>query len=217
MVTSFSELRQNANPFIGGRPGRKFLSLFSKRYREKIKFGRASKEEARWKATSAESLTSHFAELERLIRVHNLESSRIANLDESGLTPSKECPQSNRTNSYNARGQKPLQRSPEFRNVKRITVMPVIFANVDVGRAIFVVEGKALKYRTVELNGAPVMETDADCLPRGSVITTREDVAGVNNRNFLRWAKYFADDVKDLCSAMCLSGRNQGPTVQQQQ
>ena len=76
--------------------------------------------------------------------------------------------------------------------------MPVIFSNGEVGRPLFVVEGKSLKYRTVELNGAPVMETVGDCLPRGSVITTREDVAGVNSKNFLRWAKYFADDVKDL-------------------
>lgn len=76
--------------------------------------------------------------------------------------------------------------------------MPVIFANGDLGRPLFLIEGKAIKYRTIDLNGAPVMETIADCLPRGSVITTRELVAGVDSEHFLRWAKYFAADVQDL-------------------
>lgn len=64
MVKTLPAERHNAIPFIEGRPGRKFLSLFAIRHRDKIHFGRASKEEeVRWKATSAANLTSHFAEI----------------------------------------------------------------------------------------------------------------------------------------------------------
>lgn len=100
------------------------------------------------------------------------------------MTPSRDCAQSTRTKTYNTRGQTPLQRSPQFNNVKRITVMPVIFANGDLGRPLFVIEGKAIKYRTINLNGASVMETIADFLPRGSVITTRGARGGGGQRKF---------------------------------
>jgi hypothetical protein len=43
-----------------------------------------------------------------------------------------------------------------------------------------------------------VRETLSDRLPRGSVVVTREDVAGVDKHNFLQWAKIFVDAVADL-------------------
>lgn len=54
MFHSLLEEGQKAIPFIDGHLGRRFLSLFSKPYSGKIKFGRdCKKDEARWKVTSA--------------------------------------------------------------------------------------------------------------------------------------------------------------------
>ena len=38
----------------------------------------------------------------------------------------------------------------------------------------------------------------ANCLPRYSILITREELAGVDKRNFGRWAEIFVKDVSDL-------------------
>ena len=55
-----------------------------------------------------------------------------------------------------------------------------------------------MKFRIKVDNGTKVVETLADCLPRGNVIITREGVASVDSVNFLNWPKMFVLDVKDL-------------------
>ena len=77
-------------------------------------------------------------------------------------------------------------------------MMPVVFENGDVGRSLFVVQATRVKYRTSLHDGMESMETLADCLPRGSVITTRQDVASVDSHNVLRWGRSFAEDCRDL-------------------
>ena len=63
---------------------------------------------------------------------------------------------------------------------------------------MFVCKGKHFKIRTTVVDGKPVVETLVDRLPRGSIVTMRENVAGVDNHNFIEWAKQFVNDLKDL-------------------
>lgn len=77
-------------------------------------------------------------------------------------------------------------------------MLPVVFANGNIGRPLFVIQGTHVKFRVQLRNGNEVIETLADCLPRGSVIAAREDVASVDSHNVLQWAKLFVEDVKDL-------------------
>ena len=65
--------------------------------------------------------------------------------------------------------------------MNRITMMAVIFANGEPGRSMFVCKGKHLKVRTTVVDGKPVVETSADCLPRGSIVTMREKVSRVDS------------------------------------
>ena len=199
IVQAFPQSRKSKLSFVNGKPARKFLRLFAQRHSSEIKFGRASEQEqARWRATNAQNLTHHFAEIECLIRVHNLDASRIANMDETGSTASKKCRQSARNKTFTTGGRPAERQSPEFKNIKRITMMPVVFANGDVGRSLFVVQGTRVTYRTTLHDGMETMETLADCLPRGSVITTRQDVASVDLHNFLQWGRLFAEGCRDL-------------------
>ena len=199
LVKSFPLERQKKIPFIDGKPGRCFLRLFAKRNQHLIRFRRASKQEqARWRATNADSLTWHFAQIEAIIRDHNIDPSRLPNLEETGTTPENDCTQSVRSKGYYMRGNPPEQQAPVFSNVKRITTLPVIFADGNVSRPMFVIQGTRVKFRIKVDNGTEVVETLADCLPREAVITTREDVASVDSVNFLDWAKIFVHDVKDL-------------------
>ena len=130
--------------------------------------------------------------------MHNLDPSRIAYFDETGSTASNDCRQSVRNKTFNTRGRPAERQSPEYKNIKRITMMPVVFANGDIGLSLFVVQGTRVTYRTTLHDGMETMVTPADCLPRGSVITTRQDVASVDSHNVLQWGKLFAEDCRDL-------------------
>lgn len=117
--------------------------------------------------------------------MHNLYALRIANLDESVSRPRKHLWQSNRAKSHDIRAYETLERSLEFRKVKSISVMPVMFASGESGRSFFVLEEEHLIYHTVELNGAHVVEALANCLSRGTAINTRRDVSAKDRKKFL--------------------------------
>lgn len=127
-----------------------------------------------------ENLTHHFAEIERLIRIHNLGPIRIEDLDETTTMDSNEYRQSPRNKIFNTGGRPDERQSPEFKNLKRITMMPVVFSNGETGRPLFVQQGTRVKYRITLNDGIGTFETLADCLPRRGVITTWEDVASVD-------------------------------------
>lgn len=73
--------------------------------------------------------------------MHNLDSSRIDSLDESGFAPDNDCAQLNGTRSNSTRRHKSLKRSREFKNVRRVTIMPVIYGIGDFSRPLFDVKG----------------------------------------------------------------------------
>lgn len=190
--------RRSKLPFVNCRPGKKFVRLFTARHIAQIKLGKARPQEAvRWAATNADVLTTHFVQIEALMKEHNIDAKRLANLDESGCSPERGTG-TNRMSTYITRHTLPQQRAPKFKNVKRVTIMPVIFANGDTANPLFVVEGCSLMYRIIDVSNRDVCESLADCIPRGAYITTREEVAGIDKKIFREWATRFVKEVADL-------------------
>ena len=74
--------------------------------------------------------------------------------------------------------------------------MPVVFSSGCVGRLLFVVKCKSLNFRVTKSGAGERVETIADFLPTGSVITCRKDIAGVDSQKFYEWARAFVDDKK---------------------
>lgn len=68
IVKNMSQKRRSKIPFRNCRPGCKFINNFERHHRYEIKIAKASKQEAiRWKSTNAETLTTHFAEIEAIL------------------------------------------------------------------------------------------------------------------------------------------------------
>ena len=191
--------RQNALPFTNNRPGRKFLRGFESRHKRELKIGKARpQEEKRWRATNADVLKTHFAEIEALVKEHKIDATRLCNLDESGCSPETRHTGMSRKASYLTRAFAGQKRAPQFTNVQRVTLMPICFASGNMGNPLFVVEGCCLKWRILDRDNRWDTESLADFLPDGSYVTTRRDVAGVDKHNFLRWAKRFVVEVCHL-------------------
>ena len=148
----------------------------------KIFIGGPSPQEAQgWTATNSTALTTHIASIEIIIKTNNIPPSHITNLDETGGTLNRDT-RGKRTGevamrrSMRAMGDKNQMRSAHFKNVSRVTMMPVVFADDGCGRSLFVVQGRTLSYRIVYVNGVRATQSFTDCLPKGSYIKTREDV-----------------------------------------
>ena len=65
----------------------KIAANFRRRHISKLRFGRATKPEARrFAATNAENLTTFFAAIGKAISDNNIDAERICNLDECGIS-----------------------------------------------------------------------------------------------------------------------------------
>lgn len=167
--------------------------------KSKIAYARALRQEGvRFDAINADTLTTHLAAVEFLIKKHGIDASRLANLDEAGATAEKEALGLASSKTFFPRGQSHQARILVFKNESRVTIMPDIFASGEMGRPMFVFKGTKLPHRVVERDSALYRESVVDCLPRRSIVTTREDLAGVDKSNFIRWAELFVEDVADL-------------------
>lgn len=199
LISSFDEECLARLPFTSGRQGQKYARNFRQRHADKLRFGRATKEGAqRFAATNAENLTSFFAALEKVISDNNIDEQRICNLDECGISAETDKVGRSQKKVYTLRSSRPQQKLPEFRNLDRITMMPDIFASAEYGKPLFVIKGNRIPYQTVKTcNGNEMVESLADCLPRGSIITTRNETASVDKNNVLRW-RQFVEDIRDL-------------------
>jgi len=96
------------------------------------------------------------------------------------------------------RGRQAQLRFPEFANVSRITMLPVIFASGEKGRPMLVLKGKRYPFRILGQGDSLRMQSVASCLPSDCLITMRDEVADVDKHNFLHWARYFVEDVRPL-------------------
>lgn len=195
--------RQAKMKWASGRPGRKFVELFLKRHQNEIHLGRPSmEEEVRWRSSNANVITTHIAALEKIIKDNGITASHIANLDETGVSPNRDVTgriQAKQVLNKNRKSVRanPVQRMAYFKDVKRVTMLPTIFANGDCGRPLFITQGGSMPWREVVRGNRYEMETIFECLPRGSLATTRDTVAGVTKFSFELWAEYFVRDVAD--------------------
>ena len=149
-VNRMDPTRRLLLPFRCGIPGRAFLRGFRNRHKATLSFSKPLRQESnRFAAVNSEVLTTHFAIPEKLIVENNLDASRIFNLDESGVTPEKDI--------YGVTSSKRLMprsgckdlRTPEFRNLNRVTIMPVISASGSCAPPLFVFKAIKLPYRSV--------------------------------------------------------------------
>eukprot|EP00171_Calliarthron_tuberculosum_P004807 IDg4807t1 len=193
-------LRQVKLPFRGGQPGPKFLRGFTRRNKERLRFVRPLLQEGkRFAAVNAESITTHYATLEKLVADTGVDAARVWNLDEAGTRPGKDKDGGSRARRYLTRqsGGRDM-RVGEFVRQQRTTVMPVVSAEGDIGPTLFVFKGTTLPYRQVKRGDNVVTETYADFLSREALMATREDCASVNAQNFMDWAQSFVAHVKPL-------------------
>eukprot|EP00171_Calliarthron_tuberculosum_P001518 IDg1518t1 len=191
-VSRLPPSRRAALPFRDGRPGGKFMRNFALRNRDRLRFAKPVRQDAkRFAAANADSLTSHFAALARLVHDLGVDAQRVWNLDETGATPEKEVAEAASRRRFLTRGGSGDLRLPDLGSLHRSTMMPVVSAAGETGPTLFVFKGCSLPFREVVRGGSVVVETVADQLPRNAVVATRADSGGVDSGNFFLWATHF--------------------------
>jgi len=191
--------RRKLLPFKNNIPSKKFAKGFESRHKHRIKFGRSSAQEGqRFDSTNAKNLTSYLAELEAVIRENNIDPQRIANLDESGVSPDRDRLGRSKRKHYGTRSTPIEQKLVQFTYKNRVTIMPVIFADGTATAPLFVFKDSKQPYRIIQHGRVTVTEMLEDCLPRKSLVFMREDIGGVDKRVFFEWAKHFVKDTADL-------------------
>ena len=139
LVSTFSDDRIGKLPFRDGCPGCRFCRDFEVRHRDSISFRKASKQEyKRYLCTNADTLTTYFARIERLIQEHHIDPTRIVNIGESGISADKDNVRTCRTKRYSVPKSNPDKCDVKFSNVNRITLLGCVHASGNIGRPIFV-------------------------------------------------------------------------------
>ena len=120
LVANMPMNRPNKLQFKNGRPGKTWLRNFQERHKSKLRFGRASKQEAvRFRATNADTITTHFVSWEAFCKLHNLEAKLIFNTDENGMTPGKDIGGTTSKRTYTRSSVRAQQSQPLFKNCNR--------------------------------------------------------------------------------------------------
>lgn len=176
-----------------------YLRASRRRHGDQLKFGRPLMQEAkRFAAVNTETLTTHFATLEKLMSDYSLDEYRIFNLDEVGIFSGKDASGKLVCRRFLPRKGNQDFISANFGYEDRINMMPVISAAGLHSPPLFVIKGKRMTFRNKLVNGNVLTETPADCLPREAVIATRAEVGGVDSKNFLSWSQSFLRYTRDL-------------------
>eukprot|EP00171_Calliarthron_tuberculosum_P013628 IDg13628t1 len=81
----------------------------------------------------------------------------------------------------------------ELRTVHRITMLPVVSEEGDVGPSLFIFKGTRLTYRRVVRKGLELI-----VLPANSLITCYAEFVKVDTVNILNWAGDFFSSVRHL-------------------
>ena len=91
VVVGMPPYRRLTLPFKDGKPRPKYLRAFMKRHKDSLRLGRPLRQEFDpFKAVNADTICQNFCQIEELIAKHNLDETRIWNLDECGVTPGKD-------------------------------------------------------------------------------------------------------------------------------
>lgn len=138
IVTKMSSERRKNLQFKNGMPGKKWLQCITERHSRSLSFMKPTCQEAlRFAACNGDTMATHFATLEKVLKEHNIDDKRVWNLDECEATPGKDL---------NARlGSKRFLRKDSgkdikvasFLNLQRVTMMPAISASGNTALPLF--------------------------------------------------------------------------------
>ena len=131
--------------------------------------------------------TTQIASTEEIIETNNIPPSHIADLYETGVTPSRDTEgkltvKVAMRRSMRATAGKNQIRSAHFKNFSRVTRIPLVFADGSCGRTSFVVQGRRVPYRVIEVNGVRSTQSFAGYLPtEGFVIQQGRMLRGLTS------------------------------------
>lgn len=99
-----------------------FLRLFECRHEESIQFTHLLRQEKkRWTAVNAETVATHFATVEALVREYYIDAARMWNLDEPSGTICRDVNGNTRLSRYRTRSSTADMPVPEFLRTNRAT------------------------------------------------------------------------------------------------
>lgn len=128
-------------------------------------------EQKSFPAGNAETLTTHFAALHTLVDEYKLDSERIWNLDETGVTLGRDARGAVRMFRFVSRGTTGDVRVPMCFYTNRVTIMPCIRAIGAHGPSLWVFKGMRLPYREVKVGETRATETLGSYLPGDALLT----------------------------------------------
>ena len=184
VLGNLTPARRLTLPFKRDKPSAGYLRTFRRRHGKVIRFGKPLRQEPkRFRGVNSESLTTHFATIEKLIAEHNIDSSGLFNLVKVGVSPGKDADVQLACRRLTNKSGRQDFIIADFTYENRITMMPIINAESassddDCAPPLFVMKGKRVPYKEVLQNGNVLPETPLSRLPRSSVSATREEKRG---------------------------------------
>lgn len=140
-------------PFNCDRPGDKFVRSLKKFHQKPISCSRSLRQNRiRSHAINANTLTTHIAAVEQLIKTHDIDPCRVANLDETSATVDKKALVTTSFRIFTPRDVIHEYHVPTIRNVSRVTIVPEIFASGETRRSLFLFKNTWLLHRVIESN-----------------------------------------------------------------
>ena len=130
IVSRMTPGRRLSLQFKNGSLSSHYLRDFTRRHRTKIRFAKPLRQEAlRFNAVNGDALTTHFAIIEKIIREHQIDASRIWNCDETGATPGRDANGKQNLRVYMTRAGSRDAKIGHFLNTNRVTILPAVSAN----------------------------------------------------------------------------------------
>ena len=136
--------------------------------------------------------------MDKLVKEHGIDSSRLFNLDEVEFSPGKDTEDSLACKRLIHKNGAQDFMCSDFSYEDRLTVMLIIGADGDCAPPLFVMKGNRVLYRETLPNGTATPDTSFSRLPRRAVLAIREENGGVYKYNFLSWAWTFVEYTCDL-------------------
>eukprot|EP00171_Calliarthron_tuberculosum_P001809 IDg1809t1 len=115
--------------FRDGKPGRTWINNFCKR--NKLSFTKPNRQAFdRFASSSAEVLTTHIVSLGQVLEDFNIDAERLFNLDETGMTATRDCHGASTNKAFTSSGTRCERRAVSFRNeIARVTLMACVSAS----------------------------------------------------------------------------------------
>ena len=180
--------------FKNGAPGFHYLRDLTCRHLTKSLFAKTLRQEALpFKAVNSDAPTTHFALIEKIIREHEIDASRIWNCDETGATPWRDANEKHNVRVYMTRVDSQDAKISHFLNTNRVTILLAVIEKWSHNSTYVCFKGVRIPYRVTTKQGAQVEEIYADVSPVKSLISMREKGGRGGHKQFSRLGFGFHD------------------------